>query len=138
MYIETTLQKIYREFKGIQMKNHKISKADIEEILEGIPNSLEKFGGFLIGIGQLEKKIGPVGELMEKFSPAEIEKALTALQRKDPELSAKLAGLMTKFFFIAPKLEAPSKLTPDEKIRVGTDILGICQMMREIFGAMKK
>lgn len=138
MYIETTLQKIYRKFKGIQMKNRKISKADIEEILEGIPSSLEKFGGFLIGIGKLEKKIGPVEELMEKFNPAEIEKALTALQKKGPKLAAKLASLMTRFFFLAPKLETPSKLTPDEKIRVGTDIVEICQMMREIFGAMKK
>ena len=102
------------------------------DVAEGIPATLDKYGEFLIGVGKIEEKTGPLTKLMEKFSGADIEKLLEEMNREDPELAVKYAHLMMKALILFPVLENPSKLPADEKIRVGGEIKEISRLMREL------
>ena len=101
------------------------------ELSENIPNTLEKFGDFLIGLGGIEKKIGPLSKIMESLGKVDIEEALKKIS-SEPELTAKFANIMMKVFLLFPKLEDPYKLSADEKIRVGGEIKEITKLMKEL------
>ena len=104
-----------------------LSKKDAEVLVD----TLDKYGDILIGIGEIEKRVGSLKSWSVRFGKIALPE-LISICKKNPDFMTIMGAVLLKFVAISPKMEKISELSPKEKIEVGGTIKEISGLLKEV------
>jgi hypothetical protein len=102
-------------------------------VYESHQELMKKFGELVVGIGELEEKVGSFDQLLKEFKDVSFWQTMALKLEKDPEFSARFGVLLAKTVMLYPTLQKKfSDLSPSEKVGLGKSIIEISELMEEI------
>jgi hypothetical protein len=94
---------------------------------------MKKFGELIIGIGEIEEKVGSFDQFLKEFKDISFWQNMASKLEKDPKFSAKFGVLLAKIVMLYPTMQKKfSDLSPSEKVGLGKSIIEISELMKEI------
>ena len=94
---------------------------------------MRKFGELVVGIGELEEKVGSFDQLLKEFKNVNFWQTLASKLEKDREFSVRFGVLLAKVMLLYPTMQKKfSDLSPSEKVGFGKSIIEISELMKEI------
>jgi len=105
------------------------SKDDLLKLTE----LTKKFGELIVGIGEMEEKVGSFDLLLKEFKDISFWQTMASKLEKYPKFSAKFGVLLAKIISLYPTMQKKfSELSPSEKVSLGRSIIEISELMEEI------
>jgi hypothetical protein len=94
---------------------------------------MKKFGELVVGIGELEERVGSFDQLLKEFKDVSFWQTLASKLEKDREFSVRFGVLLAKVMLLYPTMQRKfSDLSPSEKVGFGKSIIEISELMKEI------
>jgi hypothetical protein len=92
-----------------------------------------RFGELVVGIGEVEEKVGSFDNLLEQFKNVGFWQAVTLKLEKDPKLSATFGVLFIRTLLLYPSMQKQfSEMSPSEKVELGKGILEVSELVEKI------
>lgn len=122
--------------EGIEEKAKIERIAKIEKIAITFSEMLEKLGEYLSSVGRIEKDDKEYFEFMKrvKEDPAVFAKLIDNMGEP---YSSELLGIFLRMTMLSNKIKNVDDMLPEEKIRIGGELIAIGKKMHELFNKIR-
>jgi hypothetical protein len=103
------------------------------DVLLRLAELTRRFGELVVGIGEVEEKVGSFDRLLEQFKDVGFWQAVTLKLEKDQKLSTTFGVLFAKILLLYPSMQKKlSEMSPSEKVELGKGIIAVSELLGKI------